>query len=42
MEEFSKGFKFGLGFFLANIFLTIIISSIVLVILAISGFRIHI
>ena len=42
MEEFTKGFKFGLGFFLANIFLTIISSSVILVVLALLGFKLHI
>ena len=40
MEDFKKGFKFGLGFVLANMFITLITTSIILAILALAGLRI--
>ena len=41
MEEFKKGFYFGLGFITSNLFITLIVGSIILGILALTGFNIN-
>lgn len=41
MEEFKKGFYFGLGFIISNLFVALIVGSIILGILALTGFNIN-